>query len=302
MTKTVTANSRRSGRARDLLRGLLWISPWMLGCALFTLGPIALSLWYSLTDYGLLDSPVFVGLENYRELASDPMVAAAVSNTLRYALASALGGTLLALIIAALLQRSLRGTELVRALVFMPTLVPVISAMVCWSWLYNGKFGLINAALGWIGIQGPNWLGERSTALPAMVFMSFWTIGSPMLVCAAALRDVPRSLYEAADLDGLVGPRRFLTITVPLISPALVFNAVMALIWSLQLFAPPLVMTRGGPENSTISYSMYVYTAAFSYGRMGYASALAWLQVLGTLALALTLLWAGRRWAYVRGG
>lgn len=285
-----------------LLRGLLWISPWLVGMALFTAGPIGLSLYYSFTDYGLLDSPVPVGLDNYREMFGDPMFRVAVWNTVKYALLASAGGTLISVVVAALLERGLRGASLVRALVFLPTLVPVVSSTICWAWLYNGEFGLINKVLRGAGLPAPNWLGEPGTAMPAIIFMSFWTIGSPMLVCGAALRDVPKALYEAADMDGLTGLRRFVTITLPLISPALMFNAVMSLIWSLQLFAPPLIMTRGGPENTTMSYSMYVYMSAFSYGRMGYASALAWLQVLGTLVLACTVLAVGRKWVYYRAG
>lgn len=290
----------RKRSLRALLRGLLWISPWLAGFALFTAAPIAMSLYYSFTDYTLLDAPVFVGLANYAELLADPMVGIATGNTLYYALLATAGSTLASLGVAWLLEQRLRGTALVRAVIFLPTLVPVVSSAVCWLWLFNGRFGLINGALGAAGVSGPDWLGERATAMPSLIIMSLWAIGSPLLVCTAALKDVPRTLYEAADLDGLVGLRRFCAVTLPLISPAVLFNALMSLIWSLQVFAAPQIMTKGGPENSTMVYSMYVYSNAFVYGRMGYASALAWLQVLVTLLLTVGVLLLGRRFVYYR--
>ncbi len=295
----LTSTSRRA-RRRDLRLGLLWISPWLLGFAVFTLVPAALSIAFSFTDYGLLDSPVFIGLDNYRELARDPMFRVAIVNTLVYAFASSLGGTAASLAIALLLESRLRGAALIRAIVFLPSLVPVVSACVCWMWLLNDRFGLLNGLLARAGIDGPNWLGDPRWAMPSLLLMSVWTIGSPLLVAGAAIRNVPTSLYEAADLDGATGLRRFAAVTLPIISPALLFNAVMSLIWSLQVFGPPFIMTKGGPENATQVYAVYTYQNAFTYGRMGYACALAWVHVLVTLALTLILLALGKRFVYAR--
>lgn len=287
-------------RTRSLLTGLAWVSPWLTGVGLFFLAPACMSLYYSLCDYTLLERPVYIGLENYRELAGDRLFGIALRNTMLFALGASLGSTVLSVAIAVLLERRLRGAALVRAIIFLPTLVPVVSACVCWLWLYNAQFGLINSALALVGIDGPDWLGRRDLALPSLVFMSLWIIGSPLLVCSAALRDVPVALYEAADLDGMSRLGRFLHVTLPMISPAVVFNAVMSTIWSLQVFAPPQIMTRGGPENSTLVYSMYVYWNAFLYGRMGYACALAWVQIVLTFALAAIVLGISRRFVYYR--
>lgn len=280
--------------------GALWVSPWAVGFLVFMLVPAALSLYYSFTDYSLLETPVWIGLGNFRELLSDAMFATAVGNTLYYALASVFLSTLVSVGIAALLERRLRGVGLVRAVVFLPTLVPVISACVCWGWLYNSKLGLFNTLLARVGVHGPDWLGNKHLAMPSFIFMSLWTIGSAMVIYSAALKDVPRALYEAADLDGAVGPRRLRHITLPMISPAVLFNAVVSLIWALQIFAPPQVITRGGPENSTLVYQMYVYSNAFVYGRMGYACALAWIQLVVTLLLTLAVLGLSRRFVYYR--
>lgn len=290
-----------SAARRELGRGLLWVSPWLVGFAAFMLAPIAMSIWYSLTDYTLLEGPVWVGLDNYSELAGDRLFATAVRNTLVFSLCSVVAGTALAIGLAVLLERPLRGAGLVRAIVFVPTLVPVVASCVCFLWMYNGQYGLVNNLLSMVGVQGPDWLGERALAMPAIIVMSLWVIGSPVVIYGAALKGVPASLYEAADLDGVGAVGRFRHVTLPSISPAVLFNALMSLIWSLQVFAPPQIMTRGGPEHSTLVYSMYVYQNAFQYGRMGYASALAWVQVLATLALTLLLLAAARRFVHARG-
>ncbi len=289
------------GERAHLVRGLAWISPWLAGFVLFLLVPILMSLYYSFTDCTLLDAPVFVGLENYRELARDSLFGTAVFNTLTYAIASVAGSTVLSIAVAVLLEAPLRTAGLARAIVFAPTLVPIVASCMSWTWLFNNEFGLINATLGLAGLHGPDWLGTRALAMPSLILMSFWIIGSPVIIYSAALKAVPVSLYEAADLDGVSAWGRFAHVTLPMISPAVLFNAVMSLIWSLQVFAPPMIMTKGGPENSTLVYSVYVYLNAFFYGRTGYASAMAWLQVLATLLLTTILLWLARRYVYYRG-
>ncbi len=277
------------------------MSPWLLGFVLFMLWPVAMSLYYSFTDYGLVDAPIWVGTENYRELASDGLLVTALRNTLSYAAMAVVFGTGTSVAIAMLLEQKLKGAALVRSIVFVPTLVPVVANCVVWLWLLNPGYGLINSALGRIGVAAPNWLGERATALPTMVVMGLWVIGSPLLVCSAAIKEVPRSLYEAAELDGMSPLRRFWNVTLPMISPALVFNGVMSVIWSLQVLAPPMIMTRGGPDNATLTYSMYVYKTAFEFGRMGYACALGWVQILITLALAGIVMAVSKRFVYYRG-
>jgi multiple sugar transport system permease protein len=298
----VKAHAPTTRRFGELGPGLLWISPWLIGFAMFLLAPIVLSVYYSLTDYALLDAPVWVGVENYRELAGDALFWRAMTNTLFYAVFSVIGSTVLSVGLAAALERPMRGAGLARAIIFVPTLVPVVANCVTWLWLLNPQYGLVNGLLRNLGIAGPNWLGDRSWALPSMIVMGLWVIGSPLLVCGAAIKDVPVSLYEAAHLDGVGSAGRFRHVTLPMISPAILFNAVMSIIWSLQVLAPPMIMTRGGPDNATLTYSMYVYKTAFEFGRMGYASALAWVQVLLTLAFASAAILAGRRGVFYRAG
>jgi multiple sugar transport system permease protein len=286
---------------RDVLVGLAWISPWVLGTVLFLAVPVAMSVYFSLTDYSLLDRPVFVGVKNYAEIAGDAVFWRALRNTGVYAGSCLVLGSVLSVLIAALLEQRLKGSGLVRAVVFLPTLIPVVSASIGWMWLYNGQYGLLNSALARVGVRGPDWLGDPRWAMPSLVIMGLWVIGSAVIVLTAAMREVPEALYEAAELDGMSPARRFWHVTLPMISPAIVFNAVMSVIWGLQVFAVPLVMTKGGPDNATIVYSMYVYSNAFEYGRMGYASALAWIQFVVSFGLSVVALFAARRFVHYRG-
>lgn len=288
-------------RARELMVGLAWVSPWLVGWIVFLLWPIGMSVHYSFTDYALVDAPVWVGFDNYRELAGDRLFRTAMANTFAYAAMAVVLGMLASVGIAVLLEQRLRGATLVRSLVFVPTLVPVVANCVVWLWLLNPEYGFVNRLLAAAGIGGPNWLGEPNTALPTMAVMGLWVVGSPLLVCSAALKEVPPSLYEAAHIDGMGAIRRFWHVTLPMISPALFFNGLMSVIWSLQVLAPPMIMTRGGPDNATLTYSMYVYKTAFEFGRMGYASALAWVQILVTIALAAIVVVASKRFIHHRG-
>lgn len=283
------------------LRGLLWISPWIVGTLVFLALPVAMSAYYSLTDYSLLEPPVYIGADNYRELASDATFWAALRNTLVYTLAAVVLGGAVSVLIAVLLEQQLRGTALVRAIVFLPTLIPVVSASIGWLWLYNGQYGLFNSLLGAIGVRGPDWLGDVQWAMPSLIVMSAWFVGAAVVICTAALREVPPTLYEAAELDGMGARHRLVHVTLPMISPAILFNAVMSAIWGLQVFAVPLIMTKGGPRDSTLVYSMYVFRSAFEYGRMGYASALAWVQFVLAVVVTVAALWLSRRFVHYRG-
>lgn len=289
---------------RSLRRALvpwLWVSPWLLGFVVFLLAPAAMSAYYSFTDYSLLEPPVGIDTANYAELWNDPLFWRAVRNTLVYAAASVLIGSVLSLLVAVLLESSVRGRGIVRAIVFLPTLVPLVAAALAWAFMYNPEAGLFNRALALVGIHGPNWLGDARWAMTALVIMGFWNIGTAMVVYSAALRGVPRTLYEAADLDGVSRIGRFWHVSVPAISPAILFNVMISIIWSLQVFGAPQIMTEGGPDHSTYVYQLYIYESAFRYGRMGFASAMAWIQLLATLGIAGLTLALSRRLVHARG-
>lgn len=289
-----------SAKIVSTLHGLAWVSPWIVGFVLFMLAPMGVSLYYSLTDYSLLEPPISVGLANYRELANDHVFWVTVRNTGLYALFSVVLGTILTIGLAAVLNSNRRGVGLVRAVVFLPTLVPLVAAALAWTWMYNGEAGLINSLLGRIGIDGPNWLGDRRWAMSALVMMSLWQVGGAVVICLIAMRDVPQSLYQAVSIDGAGPIRRFWHVTLPMISPAILFNVIMAIIWSLQVFAVPYIMTKGGPEDATRFYTQYLYENAFVYGRMGYASAMAWIQLLAVLVLTGITIRLSRRFVHYR--
>lgn len=302
----------RSPRAWSAeFRGLLWISPWLTGFLLFMVWPLVMSLYYSFTDYSVLEPPVYVGTENYRELLTDKLVWIAVRNTAFYAAWTIPLGTLLALALAMLLDRPGRLAPAIRAIVFLPTLVPVVAAALSWMWLYNGEYGLINAGLrsaraavpspASSAIPTPDWLGDPRWAMFALILMSLWSVGGAVVIYGAALRDIPRSLREAAQIDGISPLGRALHITLPMLSPVILFNIITAIIWSLQVFAVPLIMTEGGPNNATYFYTMYIYSNAFAYGRMGYACALGWLQFAMIVGLSGVTLALGRKLVFYRG-
>lgn len=292
---------RFSAAMRDQVAGMLWVCPWVIGFLAFMAVPAAMSVYYSFTDYALLEPPVWIGLDNYRAIASDKLVFLSLRNTLVYALGTVTLGTVVSLTLALLLDQPLRGRGIVRAIVFLPTLVPIVAVSLGWMWLYNPNTGLINVSLRAVGVQNPpNWLGLPGLAMGSLIFMSLWMVGSAVVIYGAALRDVPGALREAAAIDGAGPFSRFWHVTLPMISPAVLFNIVMSVIWSLQVFAIPYIMTKGGPNDSTLVYSMYVFRSAFEYGTMGYASALAWLQLLVTLALTLGLLALARRFVHYR--
>jgi multiple sugar transport system permease protein len=280
--------------------GLAWISPWVIGFLAFTAGPIVMSLYYSVTDYSLLEKPVFIGAENYQRLARDEIFLGALKNTLWYAAVSIPLSTIFAIILAAMLNTRIKARALFRAAMFIPTLVPIVASAMVWSWLLNGQIGLLNQALGWIGIKGPDWLGDRHVAMWALILMSVWGAGNAVVIYLAALQDVPTSLYEAADLDGVTWVGKFWHVTLPMISPVILFNVITSIIGTLQVFAVPYIMTGGGPDRSTYFFTMYLYDNAFRYLNMGYASAMAWIQLVIILALTALTFWLSRKLVFYR--
>ncbi len=288
--------------SRALVRGLAFISPWIIGFCVFTLVPVILSFYYSLTDYTLLQPPLFTGAENYRTLAVDPVFWKVLGNTFIYGLMALPLGMIAALVVAMLLNTKIRGVTIYRTIVFLPSLVPAVASAMLWLWLFNAELGLINTALHNIGIDHPpGWLTSARWAMPALVLMSFWGIGNTVVIYLAGLQDVPRELYEAADIDGASVLRKAWHVTIPFISPVIFFNLIMAIIGSLQIFAAPFIMTQGGPARATYFYTMYLYDNAFKYLYMGTASAMAWVQLLLVLALTAIAAWSSKHWVHYQG-
>ena len=291
------SNSARSAAMRTTLTGLLWVSPWLIGAAVFVFAPMVMSLYYAFTDYPLLEPPMWTGLGNFRAMLDDPTFKRVVWNTTLFAVLSIPIYTVVALVLAALLAGRVRFSRVYQACIFIPTLVPLIASAMVWMWLFNGENGLINRALALVGIAGPTWLVDAKWVMPAMIIMSVWGVGQAMVIYIAAMQDVPRHLYEAAMLDGMGPVRRFLHVTLPMISPAILFNVIALSISAVQVFAVSYVMFRrpDGQNPAGHFYTMYLYENAFVYGKMGYASAMAWLQLIVVLALTAIMLLASRR-------
>ena len=285
-----------TSRERQSLRnGLLFISPWLLGFGAFIAYPLGASMYYSLCDYSVLKPPVFVGTANYQELFSDPVFWVSLYNTLYFAAFFLPLATVLAISLALLLNTGVRGMTVYRTIFFLPSLTPLVALGILWMWMLNGEYGVVNHVLNFVlnplGLEAPIWLQSTTWSKPAIVLMSLWGVGHAVVIYLAGLQDIPKQLYEAADLDGARWFSKVRHITIPLLSPAIFFNVVMGLIMALQVFALPYVLTdgEGGPARSTIFYAMYLYNCAFRYLRMGYASAMAWILFLIIMALTLVV-------------
>ena len=237
-------------------------------------------------------------MNNYRALWADPIFWKALTNTFYYALMALPASMMVSLGLALLLNADIRGQAIYRTIIFLPSLVPTVASAMLWLWLFNAKLGLINNLLGKVGIEGPGWLTTPEWALPALAFMSLWGVGHTVVIYLAGLQDVPRELYEAAEIDGAKSWKRLWHITLPMLSPVIFFNLVMALIGTMQVFSVPYIMTGGGPTRSTYFFTMYLYDNAFTYLKMGYASAMAWVQLLIILCLTGFAFWSSRRWVH----
>jgi multiple sugar transport system permease protein len=287
--------------SKQLAKGLAFISPWLVGFLLFTFTPVVLSLYYSLCDYSLIQPPLYVGLENYSNLARDAVFWKSLWNTFVYAAMAIPGAMMVSLGLAMLLNAKIAGQGIYRTIIFLPSLVPIVASSMLWLWLFNAKLGLFNAILNMVGIEGPGWLTDVRWAMPSLVLMSFWGVGYTVTIYLAGLQDVPRELYEAAEIDGAGVWGRVWNVTLPMLSPVIFFNLIMAIIGTLQVFAIPYIMTEGGPAQATTFITMYLYDNAFRYLKMGYASALAWVQLLLILSLTAVAFWSSRRWVHYQG-
>ena len=277
---TVSARVRRltSSERREVLIGLLFASPWIIGFLGFTLFPILSSLYYSFTRYDLLRPPVFLGLDNYVNILTDDEDFRVVAyNTLWWVVFSAPLGVLSAFLMALLLNTQIIGRSFFRAVFFFPSIVPVVVTAFIWQFLLNVQYGAINSTLQFFGLPIIPFLSNPDYVKPSLVVIHMWAQGAAMVIFLATLQDVPRSLYEAAIVDGANSFRRLWHITIPMVSPVILFNMVMSFISGFQYFTLPWLLTNGGPNQATEFYSLFLYRNAFVYLRMGKASALAWL-------------------------
>jgi multiple sugar transport system permease protein len=280
----------------------LFISPWLVGFVLFLAGPMLASLYFSFTEYKVVAPPRWIGLANYVRMFDDDLFFRSLEVSGRYTLLSVPLGLVAALGVALLLNQPIIGRDFFRLIFYLPSIISGVAVAIVFAWIFNYKFGVLNYLLSWVGINGPNWLGHPRWALWAFVMMSLWGIGGNVVIFLAALQGVPKALYEAAELDGASEAARFRHVTLPLISPAILFVAITGIIFSFQTFTQAFILTGGGPANATLFYLFYLYKNAFTWFEMGYASSLAWVLFLIIILCTTLLLRTSARWVYYEGG
>jgi multiple sugar transport system permease protein len=301
---------------RDLRNGLLFAAPWLVGLSTFLAFPILSSLYLSFCDYSTLQPPVWIGMQNYRDLMSDSIFYKSLSNTLIFAGMALPAGIVTALFLAILLNSGVRGLPIFRTLFYLPCLVPAVASAMLWLWVFNGQYGILNYALGgvfdplnglinWIltgtgsgarvSLAPPTWLSDPNWSKPALAIMSVWGVGGTMIVYLAGLQDVPGELYEAAEIDGAGWWRKLFHVTLPCLSPVIYFTLIIGLIAVMQFFTAAYIMgggpmggTAGMPARSTLFYAIYLWAQALEWLHMGYACAMAW--ILFIIIVILTLI------------
>jgi multiple sugar transport system permease protein len=279
---------RRSALAREEMRdGYLMMLPWMIGFVVLLAGPMLYSLYMSFTNWQMLVPEVWIGVGNYREMAGDELVRTALGNTAYYTLVAVPLYTLLGLALGLAMASKIAGVRFYRTAFFLPSITPIVATALLWMLIFQPEFGFANWALGLIGVPRQLWLLSPTQAKPVLVFMHLWGVGGSLPIFLAGLKGIPPELYEAARIDGAGRWAAFRHVTLPLLSPVLFFVVITGFIGGFQVFTSAYVATAGGPANSTRFFVLHLYDSAFSYFRMGYASAMAWL--LFTIVLLFTL-------------
>lgn len=305
-TPSVPVRPRKNTLARrEAILFWVCVAPWVIGFILFTLGPMLYSLYISFTDWNIVNAPTWVGLQNYiRIFTQDPDFIQSLKVTSLYAIFSIPLSLITALFLAVLLNEATNGVSFFRTTFYLPTIVSAVAAAVLWQWILNPRFGPVNGLLRVFGIEGPGWFSDPKYALWGLIIMSTWSVGGQMLIFLAGLKGIPKILYEAAEIDGAGRPARFWKITLPMLSPTIFFNLVMAVIGAFQTFDSAYVISTaragviGGPLKSTLFYMLNLYDLAFAKQRMGYATALAWILFLIILSLTLLVLRSSALWVY----
>lgn len=303
--RTIARAARTSGpRAKqkhpDNKAGFLFLLPWLIGILVFTVGPMLASLYLAFTDYNLLQPPKWAGLDNFVQMLGDARLWNSFRVTLVYVFVSVPLQLALALGVAMLLDRGMRGLSFYRSIFYLPSLLGgSVAIAILWRQVF-GKEGIVNGFLAWFGIDGPGWIAHPDFALGTIILLHVWTFGSPMVIFLAGLRQIPEMFYEAAEVDGAGKLRRFFSITLPLLTPIIFFNLVLQVIFAFQSFTQAYIVSggTGGPSDSTMFFTLYLYKQAFTELNMGYASAMAWFLLLVIGAITGINFWLSKYWVF----
>jgi multiple sugar transport system permease protein len=278
---------------------LLFISPWIIGFLVFTLGPLVMSLIMSFFNWPVIGKPEFIGLGNYAQMfTKDPQFGRSIWITVKFALLFVPLNIIVSLILAVLISQPVKGAGTFRTIFYLPSVVSGVAVSIIWGWILNSEYGLLNYLLSLLGVEGPRWLSSPNWALIAMVIASVWGLGTLMLIFYTGLKNIPMELYEAASIDGASPLRRFFKITLPMLSPTILFNVITSTIGALQQLTLALLLTNGGPSKSTYFYGMFVYNNAFKHFKLGYASANAWFMFIIILALTALIFKSSSMWVF----
>jgi multiple sugar transport system permease protein len=303
---TSRATSARSANRRDTRSALWFISPWIIGFLVFTAYPVIYTGYLSLTDYDVINDPSFVGFDNFKELLEDPKIALALKNTFIFAVLSVPAQLLVSLLLALLLNWAGRATGFFRTAFFLPKMTPPVAVGILLLLLFNGQSGLINGALGIFGIDGPAWTTDPDWVKPGLVMMSLWTVGGSVIILLAALRNVPQELYDAARVDGAGWWRQTWSVTVPMISGAILFIVIVDTIAAMQSFTEAYTAFFGSgnttySNDAALFYAIYLFQQAFQFLNMGYASAMAWILFVIIMIITFVQLKVSKRFTYYEG-
>jgi multiple sugar transport system permease protein len=304
-TQPRTRRWRWSKRTRrNFITGMLFISPWIIGFLVFTLYPMAYSLYISFTEHHIRAPSEWIGLTNYADMLQDERLWKALLNTIYMVVIAVPLNIMCAFLLAVLLNLKLRGQSIYRVVYFLPAIVPVVATTILWLWIFNTNNGLLNTLLGTIGIKGPAWLSDPTWSKPALILLGLWGMGTTIVIYLSGLQDVPKSLLESAELDGANWWQRLRHVTVPMVSPITLFVLILGVIGMFQYFTEAYIFAQSGgrsmgaPLDSTLFYSVYLYEMAFVRLKFGYASAMAWLLFVIIMICTVVLLKFSERWTY----
>ena len=295
----INFSQRNLNKRHETILGWLMVSPWLIGFICFSALPMFASLIISFTEWDMLSKPEWVGFENYKTLFfEDPLALHSLNITILFTIVSIPLNIVFGLALAMLLNTSIRGLAIFRTIYYLPAILSGVAVALMWRWIFSTEFGLLNALLSMIGIEGPAWLTDRIWVLPSFVIMRLWSVGGGMIIYLAGLQSIPSNLYEAANIDGANWWHRTRFITLPMLSPTIFFQLIVGFIFSMQIFTEAFIMTNGGPADASLFYLLYLYRTAFQYFDMGYASALAWVLFVVILVLTIILFKTGKSWVY----
>ncbi|GIP20306.1 carbohydrate ABC transporter permease [Paenibacillus sp. J22TS3] len=289
-------------RRRETRSFYAFISPWLIGFIVLTLYPILSSLYYSFTDYDVIHEPVWVGFGNFSELFQDEQFWNSISVTLKYTFVSVPLTLTLSLLLAILINQKVPLQGFFRTAIYFPSMISGVAMSLLFFWVFNPQAGLFNYVLSWFGVEPIAWLLDARYAMTALIIMSFWGMGTGMLIFLAGLQGVPASLLEAAKLDGAGRWRTFWAVTFPMISPVFLFQFIVGIIESFQVFTQAYTVTQGGPSYSTWFYVYNIYINAFKNFRYGYASAMAWLLLIAVMIVTYLIMKTSNKYVYYEGG